>query len=135
MTDIKVFDGIVNTSLLNEIVAFVLDTAGADYAQRKELESRCIFYDKDASGDALQEKYGFLYLGELLERYEERFGMPAPDLRAIALALGYTSDLLTDGMFVGTQRVNFLRQLQGHRDGDIYVEGALRLLEGSTAGA
>lgn len=57
MIDMKVFDGIINTTLLNEIVAFVLDTAGADYTQRRELEARCIFYDNKCSGDALQEKY------------------------------------------------------------------------------
>lgn len=125
MTGLKIYDGIINTALLNEIIAFVLDTAGADYSQRKELTEHCIFYDPQADGNAVQDKYSFLYLGELLERYEERFGMPKPDLRAIALALGYTHDLLTDEMFVGTQKSDFWRKVQREGSGDIYLMGAL----------
>ena len=46
--------------------------------RRAVREERCLFYDNTANASGLQDKYGFLYLGELLERYESRFGMALP---------------------------------------------------------
>ena len=129
MTQLKIYEGEVNTSLLNDIIAFVLETAGASHAQREFVKERCLFYDNTANASGLQDKYGFLYLGELLERYESRFGMALPDLRAIALALGYVKDLLTDEMFVGPQRVDFMRKVREGFRGDIYLTAARYLLE------
>lgn len=83
-TELQAYGAKINLPLLNNITAFVLDTTEATRAQRAELRQQCPFLTQ-ASGEAFQEKYGFLYLGELLERYEERFGMAVPDLRAIAL--------------------------------------------------
>ena len=54
--------------------------------------------------------------------------MTLPEFRAIALALGYTKDLTPDDMFVGTQRVNFLKKVQRASAGDVYLTGALYLL-------
>lgn len=83
----------------------------------------------------MQEEYSFLYLGELLERYEERFGMTPQDRRAIALALGYTTSIATDGMFVGSQRADFIQSVRRNAPGDIYLTGALYLLhEGQSDG-
>ena len=70
-----------------------------------------------------------------LERYEERFGMTVPDLRAIALALAYTRSLTTPEMFVGPQRDNFLRNVRKAAAGDVYLSGALYLLDDSRDGA
>ena len=128
-TELKLFSSQINLVLLNDIIAFVLSTSEATYAQKRALSKRCIFLDQDADGGAVQAKYGFLYLGELLERYEERFQMPIQDLRAIALALGYTRDIVTDAMFVGSQRTDFMRRLSRRADGDLYLTGALYLLQ------
>lgn len=128
-TELKLFSSQINLVLLNDIIAFVLSTSEATYAQKRALSKRCIFLDQDADGGAVQAKYGFLYLGELLERYEERFQMPIQDLRAIALALGYTRDIVTDAMFVGSQRTDFLRKLNRMAGGDLYLTGALYLLQ------
>ena len=65
MTQLKIYEGEVNTSLLNDIIAFVLETAGASHAQREFVKERCLFYDNTANASGLQDKYGFLYLGEL----------------------------------------------------------------------
>lgn len=127
-TELQAFSTKINLPLLDSTVAFVLDTAEATRAQRAELRRQCPFLSASA-GNAFQEKYGFLYLGELLERYEERFGMSTQDLRAIALALAYTRDLTTGEMFVGPQRNNFLRRVRKAADGDIYLSGALYLLD------
>ena len=117
----------INLALFADIAAFVMDTAKAGAAQRNVLRRRCPFWPGQPGG-AFQEKYGFLYLGELLERYEERFGMSVPDLRAIALALGYTRELLAVERFVGSQRDDFVRKVRKSADGDIYLSGALHLL-------
>ena len=117
----------INLALFTDIITFIQDVVKASRAQRIALRQRCPFWPKE-NGGSIQEKYGFLYLGELLERYEERYGMDILDLRSIALALGYTSELLTDEMFVGNQRENFIRRLEERAEGDVYLTGALYLL-------
>lgn len=128
MSQLKIFENEINLELLNQVTAFVLETAGAGHAQRRSMKERCLFYDDTASADVLQDQYGFSYLGELLERYEARFGMALRDLRAIALALGYTKELTTDEMFVGSQRAGFLGKVRQRSQGDVYLTAALYLL-------
>lgn len=120
----------INLKLLNDIIIFVENTAKANYAQNEELSNRCIFplTSSSSAADAMQRDYGFLYLGELLERYEERFGMTLPDRRAIALALGYTKDIVSPEMFVGTQRTDFIQSVLRYAENDVYLTGALYLL-------
>ncbi len=120
----------VNIPLFNEITSFILETANATLAQIHNLTRCCLLFDLHQENASIQEKYSFLYLGELLERYEERFGMPLPDLRAIALSLGFTSGLLTKEMFVGSQKKDFLEKVKEQADEDIYLTSALYLLEG-----
>lgn len=127
--------GQINLKLLGSIVSFVTQTAKAGSAQKTEMRRRCIFSAFPGDSKAMQQEYGFLYLGELLERYEERFGMTPQDLRAIALALGYTREIAADGMFVGSQRTNFIQSVRRGAQGDIYLTGALYLLyEGQSDG-
>ena len=127
--ELTAYRSAVNLPLLNDIIAFIRDASEASPGKRAALRRNCVFLDASAFGGAFQEKYGFLYLGELLERYEERFGMSARDFRAIALALAYAKDLTDDSMFVGPQRRNFLQRVKSGADGDIYLTGALYLLE------
>lgn len=135
-TEMKAFESKINFTLLSDIISTVIKTANAAYQQTEALFQRCIFLLQTEGDKNLQEKYGFMYLGELLERYEDRFGMPIEDRRAIALALGYTRDLTTDVMFVGSQRDNFIRTVKKCAQGDIYLTGALYLLyEGTNDGA
>lgn len=129
-TELAAYQSAVNLPLLNDIIAFVRDTSKADGGKRAALRRRCVLLDNGATGSAFQEKYGFLYLGELLERYEERFGMPVRDFRAIALALAYARDMTDGSMFVGPQLRDFLGKLADRADGDVYLTGALYLLEG-----
>lgn len=122
----------INLKLLNDIIIFVVNAAKASYAQKQDLRTKCIFplTDNQAAASAMQREYGFLYLGELLERYEERFGMTPPDRRAIALALGYTREIATPEMFVGSQKGDFIQAVRRHADTehDIYLTGALYLI-------
>lgn len=135
MEEMNAMEEQINLTLFQDLTAFILDTAKVYGSQVTALRGRCIFPITSEDNGEFQKKYGFMYLGELLERYEERFGMTLPDLRAIALALGYTKDLTPDDMFVGTQRVNFLKKLQRAAAGDIYLTGALYLLCEGQSGA
>ena len=128
MMEMIAFEEQINLPLLNDIIVFVADTAKADYTQEQALRKRCMLLSYNAKSSEFQQKYGFLYLGELLERYESRFGMSIQDRRAIALALGYTRHIVTNEMFVGNQFDAFLRELNRNADGDIYLTGALYLL-------
>ena len=76
----------------------------------------------------IQNKYGFKYFGELLERHEDKIGAEVCHLRAIALALAFTRELVTDDMFVGNQRINFIRKIERLSKDDTYLKGALYLL-------
>ena len=120
----------INLKLLNDIIIFVVNAAKASCAQKGDLRTRCIFplTDNQAAASAMQREYGFLYLGELLERYEERFSITLPDRRAIALALGYTRDIATPEMFVGSQRGDFIQAVRRYAENDVYLTGALYLI-------
>lgn len=120
----------INLKLLNDIIIFVINAAPTKYIRKGELRTRCIFplTDGQEAASAIQREYGFLYLGELLERYEERFGMTPADRRAIALALGYTRNIATPEMFVGNQRGDFIQAVRRYAEHDIYLTGALYLI-------
>lgn len=137
LIEMKAYEEQINIPLFNEVLLFIEDTADANSYQLRELHGRCLFYRYNLNWkNAVQEKYGFLYLGEMLERYEERFSMPDTDLRAIALALAFTNGLQTENMFIGNQKAAFLQKVRRQADGDIYLEGALYLLsEGTSSSA
>ena len=118
----------VNIPLFNEITCFILETANATHEQVFDFAQRCLLFDLQRKNGSIQEKYGILYLGELLERYEERFGMPLPDLRAISLSLGFARDFLSQEMFVGSQKLDFIKKVKAQADDDIYLTVSLYLL-------
>lgn len=128
VNEMNAFSGKINLTLLNDIVEFVVETAATPYQLQKKLYAQCPFLMSEKKNGAFQEKYRFLYLGELLERYEQRFGMPIQDRRAIALALGYTKEIATDDMFVGNQRDVFIQSIRQYVNLDVYLTGAMYLL-------
>ncbi|MBP3254925.1 MAG: hypothetical protein J6M60_00325 [Clostridia bacterium] len=123
-----IYDKYINLELFNGIIAFIVNTRANSKTSDilKEIEKRCIWIDKsyDAS---IVEKYEFKYFGELLERYEERIGGDIRDIRAIALAVGYASDLIENNMITGLQLINFLTKIEEQANNDIYLNGALYL--------
>jgi hypothetical protein len=118
----------VNIQLFNYVVAFVMSTSSADAADvRRSLENRHLWYAASYS-DSISEQYGFRYLGELLERYEDKAGSDIRDICAIALAMAYTTELHSSTMFVGGQKQSFIKRITRISDGDVYLKGALYLL-------
>jgi len=125
----------VNIELFNDIIAFVMATAAADKTPlKKSLGEKHLWYAQSDSGN-IQERYGFRYFGELLERFEDKAGSDKKNIRAIALAMAYAKDLLTDDMFVGNQKHNFISKITQLSPDDIYLKGALYLLKKDESGA
>ena len=79
------------------------------------------------------EPYHLRYPGEVLERFEEKLGDDVQVFRALALALGNTCAIQSDNMFVGNQRGAFLQKLRRSAGEDVYLQGALYLLETDAA--
>jgi len=128
----EAFEQTVNISLFNDIIDFVLLVADMQLSEknemRKELSNQIIWYSETGE-TGFQEKYGFRYFGELLERYEERFGSYERDLHAIALALAYSQPMLSANMFVGLQQKDFVKKVRERAGDDIYLNGALYLID------
>lgn len=72
---------------------------------------------------------GLRYMGELLERFQEKFGEEPAHYRAVALALAFTLPCAEDSMFVGNQRRAFMKRLRKDAEKDLYLLCALYLLE------
>ena len=71
------------------------------------------------------------YMGELLERFAEKYGDEPEHFRAVALALAMSIPCAEEGMFVGNQRRVFMKRLQKEAQNDLYLFAALYLLEPS----
>lgn len=71
------------------------------------------------------------YMGELLERFAEKYGDEPQHFRAVALALAMSIPCAEEGMFIGNQRRVFMKRLQKDAQNDLYLLAALYLLEPS----
>ncbi len=128
--EFKEYEKLINITLFNEIIAFIANTRNGKETNNIlcEIQQKCIWYCVSNTTN-FQEKYNFEYLGELLERYEERFRNNIEDIRAIALALGYGKKLIESNMIIGTQLINFLSKIKKLAKEDIYLQGALYLVD------
>ena len=123
-----VYNNIINIELFNKIIGFINQTNTKGYNIHQEIYKNCIWHRYDIGTD-IKNVYQFQYLGELLERYEERFGNDIRDIRAIALAIGYSSNYIESSMIVGTQLVDFINKIKSLATNDIYLKVALYLYD------
>lgn len=82
--------------------------------------------------ERIEDVYGLKYPGEVLERLEEKTEVTMRQIRALGLALGITTSLWEENMFVGTQLVSFLSKLKGKgvpEQKDPYILGIRYLVE------
>jgi len=121
----EVYDNVVNIDLFNNIVNFIIFTT--------PLEKNDLLYTLEGKHIWFKRKFNynipFKYFGELLERYQEKIGTDIKDIRAIALALAYTIDIVTEQMIVGNQLVNFIRDIEKMAVNDIYLKAALYICD------
>lgn len=104
------------------------DTAGRTYRQMRTMQ----IWQPESDVFGYFEPYNLRYPGEVLERFEEKLGDDVRVLRALALALGNTCAIQSDNMFVGNQRGTFLQKVRRSAREDVYLQGALYLLETDT---
>ena len=127
MRNFKVYEKIFNIELFNSIVTFVMFTTDKDKNKLlRFLEENHIWFKAKYKNNVI-EKYQFKYLGELLERYEEKIGTNIEDIRAITLALAYSKELITQQMIIGNQEINFIKNIEKMAKNDIYLKAALYL--------
>lgn len=118
-----------NVELFNNVVAFIFNTTNMETAEiQNKLLKRSIYFENIYKNN-IQEKYGFKYFGELLERYEEKIENNIYNVRAIALALGYCKELVTKEMIIGNQEENFINKIELLAPNDIYLVSALYLYD------
>lgn len=123
----EAFEKKVNIELCNKLINYIIKISDNNYRSTlKNISDKCIWF-KSLNNVDMQKDFQVKYLGELLERYEEKIGDNINDIRAIALALGFTAESITNNMIVGNQLVNFITKINTMAKDDIYLQGALYL--------
>ena len=120
----------IDLTLYHAFAELVVQTAQDDEARilYRQLEARQI-WQKEQKVIGYFEPFNLRYPGEVLERFEEKLGTDIRIFRALALALGYTRRCQASTMFVGNQRNDFIQKLRRTAGTDVYLQGALYLLE------
>lgn len=121
----------INLELFDAILLMAATTSEDEDAMPKyrAIKRGLIWESRKNEDSNLLEKNGLRYIGEVLERYEGHFGTRKESMRAVALALGYAAPFLTDGIFIGNQKNNFIRKVIKESSDDLYLQAALCLLE------
>lgn len=125
----EAYEKALNIKLFNNIVSFIIETTSVNCNSFiNNLKLKNIWFERSINNN-IQEEYGFKYFGELLERYEQRMGTDIKDIRAIALALGYSRELITNDMIIGTQLIDFINKIKRLSENDMYLKAALYLYD------
>ena len=124
------YQKVIDLTLYHAFAELIVQMAQDDEVRilYRQQEVRQI-WQRDQNVSGYLETYSLRYPGEVLERFEEKRGTDMRILRALALALGYTRQCQADTMFVGNQRNDFLQKLRRTAGTDVYLQGALYLLE------
>lgn len=121
----EAYNEIFNIELFNDIVNFIIFTTPKDSGSLLNfLEINHIWFKRKSNANI-----PFKYLGELLERYKEKLGTDIKDIRAIALALAYTKDVMSEQMIVGKQEINFIKDIEKLASNDVYLKATLYLYD------
>ena len=121
----------INIPLFNSILSMAISTTRKEYAgeaYRKAIH-RTIWGERFYDYEKYFEPYTLKYLGEVLERFESKFGSDIKHFRAVALAFAYSSPFVDASMFIGQQKEVFLSKLKKVSQDDIYLQGALCLYD------
>lgn len=121
---------VVNIDLFNATLALAAQTSEAPGAMNlyRQIVRDVIWGEVFSNVEEFFSSSGLRYLGEILERYEENIGGGQENFRAVALALGYATPILTASMFIGNQKENFVQELEQRCGHDVYLLGAKCLL-------
>ena len=130
----RVYQRAIDLELYHAFAELVVQTSQDNTAGRtyRQIKARQI-WQPESDVFSYFEPYNLRYPGEVLERFEEKLGNDVRVLRALALALGNTCAIQSDNMFVGNQRGTFIQKVRRSAREDVYLQGALYLLETDTA--
>lgn len=134
---VKAYEEQINLELFNASVKLAAETTEAHKEVTGLLQKlkRLPWYQR-VSGLEYFERADIRYFGELLERYGEKLGDNDANTRSIALAMAWCAPLLTQNMFIGRQRDDFMVKLSLMGENDAYIAAALyRLSEGAARDA
>lgn len=126
----EAYQNAIDLTLYHAFAELVVETSQDDKARAiyRQIRTEQI-WQPESDTSTYFEQYGLRYPGEVLERFEEKLGSDLRTLRALALALGYTRSIQSETMFVGGQYRNFIQKLKSRVQRDVYLSGALYLLE------
>lgn len=125
------YEKILDLDLFNALLALVVkmsDNKDAMLEYSRFISQKSLWASRCNDPGAYFAQHELRYIGEITERFEERIGSRPEIFRALALALGFALPFLTDSMFVGTQREDFIRRLDKEAGNDLYLQGARYLL-------
>ena len=124
----QVYNDKLNIDLFNETIALAFSTTENAKLVPAVRERLCsVFWYKETKLTTYFEESGIRYLGELLERYGEHLGDTLHNLRALAAAVAWIKPVMTDSMFVGRQKSDFIEKLRQNID-DPYIAASLYML-------
>lgn len=125
-TGYEAFEKEINLDLFHAAFALAAKTSTNEDAMSLYYEKgkQIIWFEGNFDEESYFAPYGLRYLGEVLERYRECFGEEIRNTRALALAIGYAVPFLTEDMFIGRQKTDFLRRLDREEGWDVYLFGA-----------
>lgn len=124
------FNQEINIPLFNAALSLAMATSKKESAgkQYREIVGRVI-WGNYCNHENFLEPYTLRYLGEVLERFEEKFGTERKHFRAVALALGYALSFSDETMFIGQQKEAFLSKVKKAAADDLYLSGAWYLCQ------
>lgn len=124
------YQSAIDLTLYHAFAELVTETSQNDEARAiyRQIRAEQI-WQPESDTSTYFEQHSLRYPGEVLERFEEKLGNDLRTIRALALALGYTRSIQSETMFVGSQYRNFIQQLRNTAQRDVYLSGALYLLE------
>lgn len=119
--DFQAYQDIICLPLLWQMKDLIVRVAN----ETKQHHNRMRSLFGERKQQTMEEAYQFRYPGEVLERYKDRCGDTRDNMRALAIALAESKEILEADMFIGNQQEAFINSIRMAKETDIYLCGAL----------